>query len=100
VADKLLFANPENIKAYTTTRVINEGAAILVVSHDEEDGAWQFLDGGELDYMVAIVVTLREIIDRDPSVAELADLPVGWIAERADLNSPWHRSLLEVEDYI
>lgn len=39
----------------------------------------------------AAVVGLGEMIKRDQSLRELADLPEGWIAEREDVTSPWKR---------
>lgn len=33
---------------------------------------------------------IRHIADQDETVAELASLPIGHIAERDDVGSPWH----------
>jgi hypothetical protein len=32
-------------------------------------------------------------IDHDPSLGELADLPIGWYAERTKVGEPWARKL-------
>jgi hypothetical protein len=50
---------------------------------DEDDGGWRFLPGGgSLLEENARVVALRWIWLLDPSVGQLADLPLGWQASR------------------
>src|SRR6185437_9343705 len=41
---------------------------------------------------------LHHPIDRDPSLAELADMPQGWYAERAKMGEPWVRRKHEAEE--
>ena len=77
--------------AVITTRHVLEGAPILLVAHDEEDGGWQFHTGGPAIEADARVVGLREIWVLDPSVAEVADLPLGWQAWRNTPAGPWRR---------
>ena len=40
---------------------------------------------------VARVVALGEVIGRDPTLAELYDLPCGWCATRSSVDTPWTR---------
>ena len=40
----------------------------------------------------AKIVALREIVRRDLSILDLADLPIGWIATRKSQNDDWQRS--------
>ncbi|MCK5708515.1 MAG: hypothetical protein KAI43_12775 [Candidatus Aureabacteria bacterium] len=68
---------------------------ILYVSHDIEDGAWQFLTGEIPKEEEARILLLEEIVELDPSVSELADLPMGWFAERQNKNEPWSRTKKE-----
>jgi hypothetical protein len=35
---------------------------------------------------------LEEIVEHDPTVCDLADLPCGWCAEREAIGSPWKRA--------
>jgi hypothetical protein len=86
------FDEPEDLAVFTLRRIIRGEAPILLVSHDEEDGGCQFLDGGEAAIGAASLVCLREVVRLDPSVLELADLPVGWVAERAGPGEPWSRT--------
>ncbi len=68
----------------------------MFVSHDEDDGCWQFLDGADSpDPRDAMVILLKNIVARDESVVELADLPLGWCAYRADRTQPWVRAKKE-----
>ncbi len=76
----------------TNKRIIKSQDWIAYVSHDEDDGGWQFHGRGPLDEQDAAIVSLRSIVELDPSVSELADLPLGWSASRESPNSPWHRS--------
>jgi hypothetical protein len=88
---KCSFTDTRNTAVFTTRDVIEEGKPILLVTHDQDDGAWQFHTGKTVPASDAKVVALDEIIFRDPSVVELADLPLGWSAIRDLIISPWKR---------
>ncbi|HEU4754671.1 MAG TPA: hypothetical protein VFU47_16300 [Armatimonadota bacterium] len=78
--------------AVITLRAIMDGTApILHVTHDSDDGRWEFLGWEAPAVAEATVAALREVVERDPSVAELADLPRGWHAWRTTVDSPWIR---------
>ena len=63
------------------------------MSHDLDDGAWQFHTGDEtVSASDAMVVAHCEMIEIDPSLTELHDLPLGWIALRESLGTNWVRS--------
>ena len=65
---------------------------ILLVSHDEDDHGWQFLNGTIETSMANVsVVSLEQIVKSDPSVLEIADLPVGWRASRKAVGTKWIR---------
>jgi hypothetical protein len=89
--DEWPFDDPSNLAVLTVWAVLDGSEPILRVCHDAQDGAWQFLNGGPVSEEDAAVVGLGEMLERDPSLRELADLPEGWIAERADVCSPWMR---------
>ena len=70
------FSEPENLGVFMCDNVRLRGSPILHVSHDE-DGDWQFLCGGEHDREGADglgIVCLREVVDGDRSLNELAEL--------------------------
>ncbi len=86
------FDDPPNVATITTRSIMHEGAWIAMVSHDEDDGAWQFLPAGGFTEADAMIVGLHHFLEMDPSVAELADLPLGWRAWRSAPGSPWQRA--------
>lgn len=77
----------------TTKKIIKRIGWIGYVSHDLDDGSWQFLELKEsnLNPAEAAVISLEEIIKIDPSIMELTDLPVGWYAWRDAKGSTWKR---------
>jgi hypothetical protein len=89
--DNWPFKDPKNAAAITVRQITDAGYAILRVSHDLDDGCWQFHTGSTLREEDAIVVSLESIVLRDPSVQKLADLPGGWVAWRASVGEEWSR---------
>ncbi|QJP72919.1 hypothetical protein [Burkholderia glumae] len=85
------FPDPQNVAVIADKRIVSRQDWIAYVSHDRDDGMWQFHTNrteplGEND---ASVVSLKNIADLDPSVLELASLPIGWHAWRASTDSGW-----------
>ena len=68
------------------------GAPILRVTHDEEDGMWQFLCGGEHDASEARVIALQEAYALDASLGKLVKMPCGCVAQRRSKNGKWQIS--------
>jgi hypothetical protein len=85
------FADPPSVASITVRQIVRDGHPILLVSHDAEDGSWQFLTGGEFNVADAMLVSLGSMVERDHSLIEVADLPLGWRAWRSVPASPWHR---------
>jgi hypothetical protein len=86
------FSEPPNVAAIVDRRVMNGQAFIAVVSHDADDGAWQFLSNLPVKEADAALVSLQSVAQVDPSVMELADLPLGWRAWRNDKAAKWQRT--------
>jgi hypothetical protein len=85
------FPDPPHRQVFLSKTVHEGTEPIVYVSHDIEDGAWQFL-GDSMDAGGGpVLVCLHHPIDSDASLKELADLPLGWCAERATPNDPWVR---------
>jgi hypothetical protein len=91
------FADPPNVAVFTV-RAVTEQVPILEVSHDLDDGAWQFLTGSPVHMSEALLISLEEIFEIDPSLAELADLPIGWQASRDRIGAPWQRIQIGTDD--
>ncbi len=89
-----VFDDPPDVAVIATRAIIEDGGWIARVSHDAEDGAWQFHDCavGAPRETEARVVSLRSVVARDPSLAQLADLPCGWRAWRPAPDAPWQRA--------
>jgi hypothetical protein len=85
------FEDPPNLACFTVRSIMNGSEPILYVSHDEDDGAWQMLTSDAADMSQAMLVALAELVARDRTLVELADMPLGWTASRADASSPWMR---------
>jgi hypothetical protein len=86
----MTFAEAPELGVLTTSNVL-EGAPILMVSHDDDDGGWQFLCGETNDPAHGRIVHLAAIIALDATVCEIADLPLGWVAFRDFVGGSWTR---------
>lgn len=84
------FREPENTACMTCSHVLEGGAPILYVTHDADDGTWQFLCGSDNhDESHAKIVALKEIAVIDPSVNDLFEMPLGVDASRESKNANW-----------
>jgi len=87
------FSDPRKVAVFVSRLIIEEGHPIFYVTHDLEDGAWQFhtknhMCTGDEDLRI---VALEEVYSRDNSIGELHDLPFGWYAWRQDPSAAWER---------
>lgn len=83
------FNEPENTAVFTCNHIIENNAPVLYVSHDKEDGMWQFLCGEAHTIKDGRMISLKEIYDIDNTISKIADMPYGYFAERNDKNSNW-----------
>ena len=67
---------------------MEQGHPILLVAHEADDGSWQFI-GRKWQPNDLVVICLSHAYSHDPTVGELADLPLGWGANRAAVSEPW-----------
>lgn len=86
------FDDPPNVAVITTRQILSKDAPILFVSHDEEDGGWQFHTDENVSESDARIVSLHFVVSRDSSLKQLADLPLGWVATRSSVAAPWQRA--------
>lgn len=91
------FQDPVNAVCFTTKRVAREGYPVLLVTHDV-DGDWQVLCGTTNEEDQAMLVCLGCAFERNPSIREVADLPLGWTAWRDAPGKPWEREPKEYDD--
>ena len=90
------FRDPPNVATISLRDIMEGRRPILLVGHDADDGMWQFLDDRDNpDPNDAVVLSLDCVLGLDPTIAELADLPLGWRAWRDGVNQPWQREPAE-----
>jgi hypothetical protein len=87
------FIDPPNVAVIANKKALTANGWIAYVIHDSDDGAWQFHSAdAEVKESDASVVSLRSVVEIDPSINELADLPLGWHAWRDTKDLPWKRA--------
>jgi hypothetical protein len=87
------FPVPPHTRVYLSKTVHEGTEPVTYVSHDTDDGAWQFLGDSMADGGGPVISCFHHPIDDDPSLSELADLPLGWYAERGSPGEPWIRKV-------
>jgi hypothetical protein len=91
--DKWIAKNPSalDIAAFTTKFVLEDNKVITYVTHDMEDGAWQFFSEDKFDNFesVAKIIGLKEIMDMDPTLTELINMGPGHVATRKNKEDKW-----------
>ena len=85
------FEEPKDMAVFTTTAILAGEDWVYFVTHDDEDGFWQF--HGEQDSGIegAKLSSLEKLFTLEPRIAELANLPLGWCAWRDAPDAPWQR---------
>jgi len=94
------FEDTLNTAVFTTKFVVKDKKEITYVTHDIEDGTWQFFSNDHFDNFeeVAMLVSLDEIIKMDKTVFEIAGLPLGFMATRQSAKEKWKIYKDENED--
>ena len=79
------FTDDPNTACITCKHVLDEYAEVSFVSHDSDDGGWQFLCGaenhGEDDTKI---IGLGQIVELHPELNYFFEMPLGACGERAD----------------
>ncbi|MDE7252068.1 MAG: hypothetical protein K2O32_03920 [Acetatifactor sp.] len=83
------FYDPPNTATIICCHIMEGQAPILYVSHDDDDGMWQFLCGKTHEISEGRIVSLKYAFDLDNSVSVLKDMPCGYYAERESQNDDW-----------
>ena len=85
------FDQAENVGAVTTRAVIDDNQPILLAIHYGDDCSWAFLCDTTEKESDSRMVTMKEIVEKDPTLLEIADLPPGWIAYRDFVGDEWDK---------
>lgn len=88
--NKYRFQEPKNAACFVCDHIMNKKRPVLFVSHDKEDSSWQFLCG-ETDHNDdnIKIISLNEMTEIDDSVNDLYEMPIGFGAERSQIDEPW-----------
>lgn len=92
------FPDPPHTMVFLSETVQKGTESVTYVSHDAEDGAWQFLGDSMRDGGGPVLSCFHHPVDHDPTLSELADLPLGWYAERGEVGEPWVRRKREPDE--
>lgn len=86
------FKDAANTAVFTSRRILNGEDWIHYITHDEDDGSWQFHPySGPTPEEEAKIVSLKTMLEIEPRISELADLPLGWYAWRETRVGNWER---------
>ena len=83
---------------YCGGHIFHRERAVLLVGR--QDGDWQFVCGS-MDHSYPAEpyhVSVGALLDFDPTLDEIADLPIEWEAERRDTKLPWARTRCGPQD--
>jgi hypothetical protein len=89
--DEWPFDDPPDTAVLTTRDILEGKTPVLHVTHDSDDGGWQFMPGTSVSPEDARVVGLGRMVRSDDSLRDLADLPEGWRGWRDRPGTPWRR---------
>ena len=91
-AEEVTYPFDKHHKAYVCSHVFNGSKPVMLVSRPEGD--WCFLCGEEHedDASAYAVVGIGHVLDSDPSLLQLHDLPPDWDAERRGVGLNWVRT--------
>jgi hypothetical protein len=93
--DRWPFPESRDCAILVTREVLDREEPILHVTHDSDDHGWQFIGSSAGTLENGRVIALYEAVQLDPSVLQLADLPVGWRAVRDIVGHPWKREAID-----
>jgi len=85
------FDQAPNVAAITSTHITKDGDPILLVTHYEDDHSWGFQSGKPIETKDGQLVAMKTIVELDPTVMQIADLPPGWSAERDAVAADWRK---------
>jgi hypothetical protein len=83
---------PLDIAVITTQDIADGKAPVLYATRDKL--GLQFLDADETIERKPVAIAKADLLRLDPSLTEVASLPVGWQAWRDSADSPWERAPL------
>lgn len=84
------FKESDNTACFVCDHVMSKTRPILYVTHEAEDGFWQFLCGDtDHDDSNLKIISLKQAADIDASINDLFEMPLGIGADRKSVNDKW-----------
>lgn len=84
------FHESENTACFVCDHVMHKKRPILYATHEDEDGAWQFLCGFKDHTNSNIkIISLKQATEIDASINDLYEMPQGVGAERRSIHNKW-----------
>jgi hypothetical protein len=81
------------LTAYICEHIFEGSRPVLLVAH--EGGDWQFLCGGpHSPKAIPRVVGMNHILEADPSIRDVLNIPIDWEAERNAIGAEWTRTMI------
>jgi hypothetical protein len=84
-------------RCITTSAVLAGLAPVQFVWH-AEDHAFHFLNSGSVSRSECTTVPFEYLADTDETLRDLANLPMGWLAERDGVGMPWKRRRVPMDE--
>jgi len=85
------FFEKRNLAVFVAKQIFKDDKPILHVSHDSEEGDWQFLTGDTVTNEDIMIVSLEQVVKHAPTINELFNLPRGQFATRDIPGGKWLR---------
>jgi len=83
------FEQARDTKVVTTVGIMESGLDIMLAEFYADDNIWGFFCGTTEKDEDGRIVTLDEIVTKDPSLKDIAHMKPGQRAWRANKDSPW-----------
>lgn len=84
------WSSPLDPAAITTPAIAERRLPVVRVVHEAGHGGWQFYD--DVEPLTRPVVLPKDVLlEMDPSLAVIIDLPLGWKAIRDGESHSWER---------
>lgn len=85
------FEDDPDVACISIRQILDGTIPVLHVAHDpDEVAAWQFLGLETPDVTDGVFVSLGWMINHDPSIEILHNLPIGWHAWRTSPDEEWY----------
>lgn len=83
------FSKRPGMLVFTCCHILEDNRPITFVTHHFDDNNWQFICSDTHNDTDAVIISISELCEIDPTIEELCDMPVGHCAHRKNQNAKW-----------